>query len=334
MIFLLELPPDEWDLQEGDGSNLKAAGPAAKDLEAGGDDSSDYGDFWSAAAATKVIPVLELGDEESFDEIPPWMDNSFAEPTQSMLQQIRGLGGPSASSMGAPPVAGMKTLHLPQDGNEDGAASDVGAPGSSRGGVNASQLQPPAPEAAGGPGVWEQLQRTKAPAQGDANASSSPGASGVSKGQRQLSWQRSGSSSGPSSTPPETQHSGPLLARQLRPPRLTQDQMLRLMAEAYGQMVLSPADHAAVELTDAQLEVWLRQLLRLTRSKRDTVLALHGALKRQHPWMKLGDVYSALVYLRDELLRRGGGEGARHGGEPGEGARQGGEPRPELAGGA
>ena len=81
--------------------------------------------------------------------------------------------------------------------------------------------------------------------------------------------------------------------------------MLRLLAEAYGQMVLSPSDNAAVELTDAQLEVWLMQLLGLMQhGQRDTVLALHDALKRQHAWMKLGDVYSALVYLRDELLRR------------------------------
>ena len=309
-IFLLELPPDERGLQEGGGSHLKAAGPAAKDLEAGGDDSSDYRGFWIAAAATKAIPLLELGNEESFnkesfkeesfneesfneesfDEPPPWMDNSFAETEQSMLPQICGLGGPSASSMGAPAVEGMATLQLAQEGQDDDAAPGNTAPGSSGGSNSALHLRPPAPA---GPRA----------AQGDAGPSSGAGASGASdSGERQLSWQRSGSSSSSGSSGAS---SAPLLTRQLRPPNLTQGQMLRLLAEAYGQMVLSPADNAAVELTDAQLEVWLAQLLGLMQhGKRDTVLALHDALKRQHAWVKLGDVYSALVYLRDELLRR------------------------------
>ena len=108
MFFLIELPAEEQGLQEEGGSK---AGPACHDPEAGGDDSSDYGDFWSAAA-TKVLPVLELGDEESFDVPPPWMDHSFAEPTDSMLQQIRGLGGPSASNLGARAVEDMAVLIL------------------------------------------------------------------------------------------------------------------------------------------------------------------------------------------------------------------------------
>ncbi len=326
VIFLLELPPEAQDLQEEGGSK---AGPDCDDPEAGGDDSSDYGDFWSAAA-TKVIPVLELGDEESVDTPPPWMDNSFDEPTQSMLQHIRGLGpsnaslgGPSASSMEAPPVEDTATLMLPQEGAEDDATPDGAAVAGSS--ASASQLQPPAPATADGPSISEQLQRSAGPNgsgadQGDASPGNSPGSSGSGRSQRQHSWQRSDSTA---SRPLQAQPSESFLTKQLHPTRLTQDHMLRLLAEAYGKMVLSPADHANVELTDAQLEVWLKQLLGLTRRKSDTVLALYGALKKQHPWMKLGDVYSALVYLRDKFLGKGDAGQQGEPLEPGEGGQQG-----------
>jgi hypothetical protein len=327
VIFLLELPPEAQNLQEEGGSK---AGPDCRDdPEAGGDDSSDYGDFWSAAA-TQVIPVLELGDEESFDTPLPWLDNSFAEPTQSMLQQIRGLGpstaslgGPSASSIGAPPVEDTATLLLPHEGAEDEAAPDGGAAASSSS-ARRSRLQPRAPASAGGPSIRGQLQHTAGPSglgadQGDGSASPCTSASGRS--QRQLSWQRSNSTAS-RQLQLQTQPSESFLTKQLRPTRLTQDHMLRLLAEAYGKMVLSPADHANVELTDAQLEVWLKQLLRLTRRKSDTVLALYGALKKQHPWMKLGDVYSALVYLRDKFLGKGDAGQQGEPLEPGEGGQQ------------
>ncbi len=328
VIFLLELPPEAQDLQEEGGSK---AGPDCDNPEAGGDGSSDYGDFWSAAA-TQAIPVLELGDEESFDTPPPWMDNSFDEPTQSMQQQIRGLGsstaslgGPSASSMEAPPVEDTATLLRPQEGAEDEAAPDGAAVASSS--ASASQLQPPAPATEDGPSIREQLQRSADPNgpgadQGDASPGNSPGSSGSGRSQRQLScWQRSDSTA-IRQLRLQAQPSESFLTKQLRPTRLTQDHMLRLLAEAYGKMVLSPADHANVELTDAQLEVWLKQLVRLTRRKSDTVLALYGALKKQHPWMKLGDVYSALVYLRDKFLGKGDAGQQGEPLEPGEGGQQ------------
>jgi hypothetical protein len=93
--------------------------------------------------------------------------------------------------------------------------------------------------------------------------------------------------------------------RPSQPPRaLRQDDLLRLLAEAFSAMMLrSSGQESSGEgrLSDAEVEVWLRQLLTLSRSEQgsSTVLELHGALRERHAWLKLGDVYSALVALRD-----------------------------------
>jgi hypothetical protein len=97
-----------------------------------------------------------------------------------------------------------------------------------------------------------------------------------------------------------------------RPAGIDQDALLRLLAEAYGQFMLcggaaglgGPAGSAS----DEQLEEWLRQLLELSRRERgSTVLALYKALRAQHAWLRLGDVYSALVALRERRGRAQGG---------------------------
>jgi hypothetical protein len=54
------------------------------------------------------------------------------------------------------------------------------------------------------------------------------------------------------------------------------------------------------QLGEEQLSQWLAQLQQLSRSgDGDTVLALYGHLQRSQPGIRLGDVYSALVSLRD-----------------------------------
>jgi hypothetical protein len=76
--------------------------------------------------------------------------------------------------------------------------------------------------------------------------------------------------------------------------------MLRLLAEAYGQMMLRSAGRHGGVQSEEELEGWLQQLRELALGgDGDTVLALFSALKAQHSWVRLGDVYSALVYLRD-----------------------------------
>jgi hypothetical protein len=69
-----------------------------------------------------------------------------------------------------------------------------------------------------------------------------------------------------------------------------------MMLRSSGQQSDSQAG-----LSDAEVEVWLKQLLALSRSEQgnSTVLELHAALVAQHSWLRLSDVYSALVALRE-----------------------------------
>ncbi len=97
---------------------------------------------------------------------------------------------------------------------------------------------------------------------------------------------------------------------QLRPPSrrpagLDQDALLRLLAETYGRMMLSSSGRGEGPVQEEQLDGWLQQLRDLVLSgDSDTVLALYTALKAQHSWAQLGDVYSALVGLRDRYSRQ------------------------------
>jgi urease accessory protein UreF len=80
---------------------------------------------------------------------------------------------------------------------------------------------------------------------------------------------------------------------------MDQDGLLRLLAEAYGQMMLARSGRRGEVLSEEELGGWLRQLRELALSgDGDTVLALFSALRAQHSWARLRDVYSALVQLR------------------------------------
>ncbi len=105
----------------------------------------------------------------------------------------------------------------------------------------------------------------------------------------------------PAASQPSCQR--PAGSRPARPPRpadVDQDELLRLLAEAYGQMMLARGGEQGDAQSEANPEGWLRQLRELALSgDGDTVLALFGALRAQHSWARLRDVYSALVRLRE-----------------------------------
>ncbi len=68
-----------------------------------------------------------------------------------------------------------------------------------------------------------------------------------------------------------------------RPTGVGEDAQLRLMAEAYEQLMISRSGRRAGVLTEEELGVWLRQLRELAFSgDGDTVLALFSALRAQH----------------------------------------------------
>jgi hypothetical protein len=90
------------------------------------------------------------------------------------------------------------------------------------------------------------------------------------------------------------------------------DSLLRLLAEAFGKM--KGWDASQGDATEEQLEAWLQQLLQLvTQTESEsgansgTVATLHGILKQQHEWLRLGQVYNALVYLRENYKSLQGG---------------------------
>jgi hypothetical protein len=83
------------------------------------------------------------------------------------------------------------------------------------------------------------------------------------------------------------------------PELMGEDALLQLMTEAYGEMVMDSGRLDSVQRTEERRD-WLRQLRKLANSDDgDTVLALFRALRAKHSWVKLIDVYSELVRLRD-----------------------------------
>jgi hypothetical protein len=90
-------------------------------------------------------------------------------------------------------------------------------------------------------------------------------------------------------------------ARLARPAAINNEALLRLLAEAYGRMMASNAGGSspAAAMSDEEIEQWLKQLLALSvQAGSNTVVALHHSLRDDHSWLRLSDVYSALLYLR------------------------------------
>jgi hypothetical protein len=105
---------------------------------------------------------------------------------------------------------------------------------------------------------------------------------------------------GPAAIQPHPSSSSGGLTRPPRPAGANHDSLLRLLAEAYGQMMLSKSGRQGGTMQEEELEGWLRQLRALAVSgDGDTVLALYQTMKAQHSWVRMRDVYSALVSLRE-----------------------------------
>jgi hypothetical protein len=90
-------------------------------------------------------------------------------------------------------------------------------------------------------------------------------------------------------------------------PAAINEALLRLLAEAYGRMVEAggaaeaSGATAAAAMTDEEIESWLRRLLELSAQPgSNTVAALHSSMRSAHYWLRLSDVYSALLYLRQK----------------------------------
>ncbi len=95
--------------------------------------------------------------------------------------------------------------------------------------------------------------------------------------------------------PPQMRRSQALRAS--RPVAINNEALLRLLAEAYAQMMAG----SGAAMSDDDVERWLRQLLTLSAQPgSDTVVALHRSLRADHSWLRLSDVYSVLLYLRQK----------------------------------
>ncbi len=83
----------------------------------------------------------------------------------------------------------------------------------------------------------------------------------------------------------------------VRPPGVDREALLMLLAEAYGQLMGRQGQQGSPQ---EELERWLQQLRELVQSGDSaTVLVLYNALKAQHGWVRMRDVFSALVHLRE-----------------------------------
>jgi hypothetical protein len=96
--------------------------------------------------------------------------------------------------------------------------------------------------------------------------------------------------------------------RLARPAAINNEALLRLLAEAYGHMMADAVaadapsrDAASAAMSEDDVERWLKQLLALSvHPGSNTVAALHRSLRDDHSWLRLSDVYSALLYLRQK----------------------------------
>jgi hypothetical protein len=80
---------------------------------------------------------------------------------------------------------------------------------------------------------------------------------------------------------------------------IKEEELLLLMARAY--MELAGLGEQQLPPEAVRVEVWMQHLLDMVNSgDGDSVLVLFGYMQRDHPGIRLADVYSALVYLREK----------------------------------
>jgi hypothetical protein len=178
----------------------------------------------------------------------------------------------------------MCVLELPMDGGDD--SCDLPAPLA----AEAASLERSAEAHVDG-AHWKEVGTAGAGAAGGSSSCSSRQDAALLSPARET---------GLAAIQPHSSSSSSGLTRPPRPPGVDHNSLLRLLAEAYGQMVLSKSGRQGGTMQEEELEGWLRQLRALAVSgDGDTVHALYQAIKAQHSWVRMRDVYSALVSLRE-----------------------------------
>ncbi len=97
----------------------------------------------------------------------------------------------------------------------------------------------------------------------------------------------------------ELQQTSSARGRPQRPVDIKQEELLLLMARAY--MELAGLGEQQLPPKEEHMGVWMEHLLGVVNSgDADSVLMLFGHMQRDHPSIRLADIYSALVHLREK----------------------------------
>jgi hypothetical protein len=98
----------------------------------------------------------------------------------------------------------------------------------------------------------------------------------------------------------ELQQTSTARGRPQRTRCIKEEELLLLMAQAY--MELAGLGERQLPPSGECMELWMQHLLDMVNSgDGDSVLVLFGHMQRDHPGIRLADVYSALVYLREKV---------------------------------
>jgi hypothetical protein len=220
--------------------------------------------------------LLELPQEEAGSEEDEWQFPTTSDKEVAVL---------------------MEGLDEPGSPRSSRDASDelLPWPGSGAGAANQQLALPTSSSTAAEHAATHQQHGSPGAAAGDPGTSASApdgSSAGARKLPRQLSRKLAAASAG---------------SRGQRPQDVSHESMLMLLVEALGKM--KGIDVGLGQLSEEQLQGWLRQLLDLTATgENDTVKALYSSLKQEHSWVSLGSVFNALVYLRESWpAGRGGG---------------------------
>ncbi len=83
---------------------------------------------------------------------------------------------------------------------------------------------------------------------------------------------------------------------------IKEEELLLLMARAYMELAGLGERQLPPEVEHMHMGVWMEHLLDMVNSgDGDSVLVLFGHMQRDHPGIRLADVYSALVHLREKI---------------------------------
>lgn len=325
MLALLELPEDSfWELEHREWKDMPV-------IELPGDPEAES-TVWLPGLKPQ-LPVIELLDEGCPPCSQAWQPRDI--PVLELPEEEAELlhSGASCWPNTAPPLADLPLIELPADDGSDREMVALELPDmdTTSNSWQLPQEEPHADEQLSGPAraaadmqesdkraassirvaraapepvPWQlpQLRPTQQPRAPDPVARETGlGAAGATP---------SSSTSAPTSRvatlSTSTASGANARAGYQRPASGHDEAMLRLLAEAFRGMMLKAAHaDAPAGMTPEQLDAWLHRLWDFCNSSdRDrgaaTVTALHAAVRQEYSWVRLGDIYSALVYLRDK----------------------------------